>query len=117
MRPVTYTFRLPRTGTPVLGIVLHGRDPRTGQVARLPVPGVTVAWTVDWPSGSETRTPFSVPDPLTVDRRTGAILFPISAAHADDLAGSVRPIATGIRLLMPDGFAVPVLNGSIVVED
>lgn len=118
MRPARYDFRFPRGSTPFLCLILHGRDPRTGEVSRLPIPGVTVEWTVEWPTGEEVRTQFAAPDHLlTVDQRTGAIGFPVSAARAEELEGAVEPIETRIRIIMSDGSAYPFLTGTIAMED
>lgn len=116
MRPVRHDFRFPRGGVPVLGVRLHGRDPRTHEVRRLPVPGVTIAWTIDWPDAeAETRTPDSA-EPLRLDRRTGFVLFPLAPDRIAALAAAARPVPTRIRLLMPDGTPVPVLAGTIAPE-
>lgn len=118
MRPAPYNFRFPRGGAAYLGVILHGRDPRTGEVSRLPIPGVTIEWTIAWPTGDEVRTQFAAPSHLlTIDPRSGVIGFPISAERAEELEGAVQPIATRIRLLMPDGVPVPFLVGTIALED
>ncbi len=118
MRPAPYDFRFHRGGTAYLGVILHGRDPRTGEVRRLPVPGVTIEWTVEWPTGQEVRTQFDAPDRLlSIDPRSGVISFPVSAARVEELEGAVQPIATRIRLLMPDGAPVPFLTGTVALED
>ena len=118
MRPASYDFRFPRGGAAYLGVILHGRDPRTGEVRRLPIPGVTVEWTIEWPTGEEVRTQFAAPDHLLmIDQRTGVHAFPVSAERAEELEGAVQPIATRIRMLMPDGAPVPFLTGTIALED
>lgn len=116
MRPVRHDFRFPRGGVLFLGVRLHGRDPCTHEVRRLPLPSVTIEWTIDWPdSEAETRTPFSA-EPLVIDRRTGFVTFPIVAARVAELATAARPVATRIRLLMPDGTPIPFLVGTIAQE-
>jgi len=116
MTPVRHAFRFPRGGVPFLGVRLHGRDPRTQEVRRLPIPGVTIAWTIEWPdSEAETRTQDS-PEPLVIDRRSGFVLFPVSPARVEELETAARPVATRIRLVMPDGTPIPFLVGTIALE-
>ncbi|MCJ2050051.1 hypothetical protein [Methylobacterium sp. J-070] len=57
------------------------------------------------------------PDGLTIDPRTGFLLFPLSRAGAAELEAAAAPIATRIRALMPDGSPVPYLAGTIALED
>lgn len=112
MRPRRYPFRFPAGATPSLGVILHGRDPRTGQVARLPISGVTVQWQITWPDGAETLTSASG---LRVDPRTGATFYPLT----DDRMVQIRagqPISYSISLVMSDGFVYPFLVGDIGVE-
>jgi hypothetical protein len=116
MKPVAYRFRFPRGGTPSLGVILHGRDPRTREIRRLPLPDIAVEWTVDWPSGQAVKTQNDVADPLVVDARSGAIFYPISTDHAADLGTALAPIPTRIRIIMPDGYSYPVLTGDIAME-
>lgn len=117
MKPVAYDFRFPRGGRPFLAVRLTGRDPRTGETRRLPVPGVTIEWAVDWPTEPEVRTQFSAPNLLMVDRRTGFVVFPISDERVEELEGQPGPVSTRIRILMPDGTPVPYLTGTIAMED
>ncbi len=116
MRPVRHAFRFPRGGVPILAVRLHGRDPRTLEVRRLPIPGVALEWTLEWPDfGAETRPPDSDP-PLEVDRRTGFVTFPVQAERAAALEIADRPVPTRIRLILPDGTPVPVLVGTIAPD-
>lgn len=116
MTPGSYDFRIPRGATPFLAVRLTGRDPVSGQIARLPVPGLTIEWTVEWPSGSETKASTDMAQGLTVDRRTGMIIYPISAAHAGELAAAPAPIALRIRYVASDGYVCPLLTGTVELE-
>lgn len=116
MRPAHHDFRFPRGGVPFLGVRLHGRDPRTQEVRRLPIPGDTIEWTIEWPdSEAETRTQFS-DAPLTIDPRSGFVMFPLAAARVEEIEAAGRPVPTRICLLMPDGTRVPFLAGAISLE-
>lgn len=118
MRPAAYAFRFPRDGTVSVALILHGRDPRTGEVRRLPIPGITIEWTVAWPGGAETRTlPGAGEAALSLDARTGVIGFPLSAERRRALQDAAQPIATRLRVLMPDGSPVPFLTGTLALED
>lgn len=116
MSPARYDFRIPREGVPFLAVRLHGRDPRTHEVRRLPIPGVTIEWTIDWPDQEpEMRTQFS-DAPLRIDPRTGFVMFQISKEHVEALQIAERPVSTRIRMLMADGTPVPFLVGTISLE-
>jgi hypothetical protein len=109
-------FRMPRGGVPFLAVRLHGRDPRTQEVRRLPIPGVTIEWAIDWPDEEpEVRTQFSGA-PLKIDPRSGFVMFPIERARVEALQVAARPVDTRIRLLMADGTPVPFLTGTISLE-
>lgn len=115
MRPATYNFTLTRGGTPFLGVRLHGRDPRTQQVARLPVPGVVVEWSIAWAGSPEAKTTADGGG-LAIDPRTGVITYPLSEANVAALNAASAPIPHSIRIVMSDGFFYPFLVGGISLE-
>ncbi|MEN3212224.1 hypothetical protein PUR23_19630 [Methylorubrum populi] len=114
MRPVTYRFRFPAAGTISLGAILHGRDVRTGAVVRLPQPGVTIEWNIEWPDGAVAMTQVQS-DGLAVDPRTSAVFYPLTPDREAQIRAGA-PIPYRIRILMSDGFEFPVLVGDIGME-
>ncbi len=117
MRPAVADFRAPPGGTLVMGVVLYGRDPRTGAVGLVPRPGEEIEWTVEWPGGDEVLTQAVAPRCLRIDRRTGVIAYPVTTEQAEGVAASPVPAPTRIRLLLPDGTAYPFLAGTVAFGD
>ncbi|EIZ83699.1 hypothetical protein WYO_3712 [Methylobacterium sp. GXF4] len=114
MKPAYFDFRTPVGGTPRMSVVLHGRDPRTKAVARLPLPGTTIEWLVEWPDGAAALDQTSG---LLVDGRTGAFTYPMTDERVAAIEGAPGPIPYRVRVKLSDGSAYPFLTGTVGLGD
>jgi len=119
MTPVVSGFTLRRGDTPSLGLILEGQHVASNEIVPLPQPGHVVVWTIGWPGASRTcRTDAATSDPthrLSVDPRTRAIAYPVTAADVATLIGSaVAPYA--VQLIESDGRTTTYLVGTINAE-
>lgn len=110
----SHDFRWRRGDTPVMGIRLWGQDPLSGEIVSLPAERTIVSWSVDWPAGEEIKTT----EPgggLITDPDTGFIAYPITQTNLDDLDAQGSPIATRVKLVADDGFAITYLEGTVAL--